>query len=244
MDARDPFAYSPALPLDPTFANFSLMAHGVPIKNSLSRQQFGGTIGFPLRKDRTFLFLAYEGLRSDAQDSVPLLTHSSIFAPTAGQVPILAALATEPGHPLVPCINPPGQPTVGLPSDLCAFALQSLLTIDPTQVSNPFVSPSHLASYQFIVRQFEKDGGLFPFPIRQHSATARLDHQSRFPALHICSSDRVGSGCTSFGRVLAWFFAAELGQHVARIVVPPIQLECCQRNAPPMELVPIQRGHE
>ena len=71
---------------------------------------------FPIRKDQTFLFLAYEGLRSDAQDSVPLLTHSSIFTPTAEQGPILAALATEPSHPVVPCINPPGQPTVSLPS--------------------------------------------------------------------------------------------------------------------------------
>src|SRR5246500_1460844 len=80
MDARDPFAFSPALSHDPTFANFNLTATGAPVKNSLSRQQFGATIGFPLRKDRTFLFLTYEGLRSDAQDSVPLLTHSSIFA--------------------------------------------------------------------------------------------------------------------------------------------------------------------
>jgi len=61
MDARDPFAFSPALGLDPTFSNFNLAAQGVPIKNSLSRQQFGGTLGFPIRKDRTFLFLAYEG---------------------------------------------------------------------------------------------------------------------------------------------------------------------------------------
>jgi hypothetical protein len=31
-------------------------------------------------------------------------------------------------------------------------------------------------NYQFIVSQFEKEGGLFPFPIRQHTGTARLDH--------------------------------------------------------------------
>lgn len=208
MDARDPFAFSPALALDPTFANFSLTAQGAPIKNSLSRQQFGGTLGFPLRKDRTFLFLAYEGLRSDAQDSVPLLTHSGIFAPTAGQVPILAALATEPGHPVVPCINPPGQPTVGLPSDVCAFALQSLLTIDPTQAGNPFVGPARLANYQFIVRQFEKDGGLFPFPIRQHSATARLDHRFnnsnqgflRYTFAHLTESDPDVQALVGFSR--------------------------------------------
>jgi hypothetical protein len=197
MDARDPFAFSPALALAPTFANFSLVAKGAPIKNSLSRQQFGGTVGFPIRKDQTFLFFAYEGLRSDAQDSVPLLTHSSIFAPTSDQGPILAGLAAESGHPVVPCINPPGQPTVNLPSDVCAFALQSLLTIDPAKTSNPFVSPARLSNYQFIVRQFEKDGGLFPFPIRQHAATGRLDHRFnnsnqallRYTFAHLTESD-------------------------------------------------------
>src|SRR5215471_11232659 len=197
LDARDPFAFTPALAFDPSFANFSLMATGAPVKNSLNRQQFGGTLGLPLRKDRTFLFVAYEGLRSDAQDSVPLLTHSSIFAPTGSQVPILTALATEPGHPIVPCINPPGQSTVNLPSDVCAFALQSLLTINPTQAANPFISPPRLANYQFIVRQFEKDGGLFPFPIRQRGATARLDHRFnnsnqgflRYTFAHLTESD-------------------------------------------------------
>src|SRR5205807_1894279 len=69
MDARDPFAFSPALAADPTFANFNLSSTGAPIKNSLNRQQFGGTLGFPVRKDRTFVFVAYEGLHSDAQDS-------------------------------------------------------------------------------------------------------------------------------------------------------------------------------
>src|SRR6201987_6498886 len=44
MDARDPFAFSQALtPTDP----FSFGAQGVPIKNSLSRQQFGGSLGGP-----------------------------------------------------------------------------------------------------------------------------------------------------------------------------------------------------
>jgi hypothetical protein len=175
MDARDPFAFSPAL--TPGEA-FSLTAKGAPIKNSLSRQQFGGTLGFPISKNKTFVFVAYEGLRSDAQDSVPLLTSSSIFAPTASQLPILGALATETGPPLVPCINPPGQPTVNLPPNICAFALQGLLTIDPT-TTNPFVAltPGQLPRYQSIVKAFETNGGLFPFPIRQHQGSGRLDHR-------------------------------------------------------------------
>src|ERR1019366_5504635 len=80
MDARDPFAFSSALAPDPTFANFNTTSTGAPIKNSLSRQQYGGSIGFPVQKDRTFLFASFEGLRQNSQNSVPLLTNSSIFA--------------------------------------------------------------------------------------------------------------------------------------------------------------------
>ena len=174
MDARDPFAFSPALlPGSP----FSLTAVGAPVKNSLNRQQFGGTVGFPIQKDKTCLFLAYEGLHSDAQDSVPLLTTSSIFAPTSSQLPILAGLAAEGATPVNCLSSPTGGPPTVLPAAICAFGLQSILTVDPTATMNPFVSPGQLASNQFVVNQFEKDGGLFPFPIREHQFSVKLDHR-------------------------------------------------------------------
>src|SRR6201998_415499 len=210
MDARSPFAFSPALqPGQP----FSLAAQGQPIKNSLSRQQFGGTIGFPIKKDRTFLFLAFEGLRSDAQDSVPLLTKSSIFAPTAVQAPILAGLAAEGAAP-VPCLGMP--PTIMiLPAAVCAFGLQSILTVDHTAAGNPFVPPAQLASRAFIVNQFEKDGGLFPFPTRQYEGSARLDHRFsdhdsaflRYSFAHLDESDPDLQALIGFSRgtsVLDW----------------------------------------
>jgi hypothetical protein len=212
MDARDPFAFSPAL--QP--GQFSLSASGAPVKNSLNRQQFGGTLSFPIIKDRTFLFAAYEGLRSDAQDSVPLLTNSSIFAPTAPQLPIIAALANDPGNPMVPCISnfPSGQPTF-LPAATCAFGLQSILTIDPRAAGNPFVSPGHLALNNAIVNQFEKDGGIFPFATRQHNASARLDHRFsntnqaflRYGFAHLSESDPDVQSLIGFSRgtsVLDW----------------------------------------
>src|SRR6266436_530749 len=102
MDARDPFAFTQAL--QPGGA-FSLTAQGSPIKNSLNRQQFGGNVGFPIKKDKTFLFVAYEGLRADAQKSVPLLTSSSIFAPTKIQQRIIANLAAQPATNQVPCLT-------------------------------------------------------------------------------------------------------------------------------------------
>jgi Carboxypeptidase regulatory-like domain len=217
MDARDPFAVSPALSLDPTFSNFSLNATGSPVKNSLNRQQFGGTFSLPIVKDRTFLFVGYEGLRSDAQDSVPLLTQSSIFAPTAAQSPIIAALANDPGNPMVPCISnftTGGSPTF-LPAATCAFGLQSILKVDPTASGNPFVSPYHLGLNQFIVNQFQKDGGLFPFPTRQHSVSTRLDHRFnnsnqaflRYSFAHLTETDPDVQALIAFSRgtsVLSW----------------------------------------
>jgi len=212
MDARDPFAFSPAL--QP--GQFSLNATGSPVKNSLSRQQFGGTLSFPIIQDRTFLFMGYEGLRSDAQDSVPLLTKSNIFAPAADQFPIIAALANDPGNPDVPCFSnfPAGPPTL-VPAATCAFGLQSILTVDPTAHGNPFVSPYQLALNQFIVNQFEKDGGLFPFPTRQHNISARLDHQFnnsnrgflRYSFAHLTEADPDVQALIAFSRgtsVLNW----------------------------------------
>lgn len=215
MDARDPFAFTPALANDPTFSNFSLTATGAPIKNNLNRQQFGGTIGFPIRKDKTFLFLAYEGLRSDAQDSVPLLTHSSIFGPTDQQLPILGGLAALGSAP-VPCFSSQtGGPPTFLPANICAFGLQSVLTVDPTALGNPFVSPGQLASDGFIVNRFERDGGLFPFPTRQHNFSARLDHRFsesnqaflRYSYAHLRESDPDVQALIGFSRgtsVLDW----------------------------------------
>ena len=210
MDARNPFAFSPALvPGQP----FSLTAQGQPVKNSLSRQQFGGTIGFPVKKDRSFLFFAFEGLRSNAQDSVPLLTTSSIFAPTAVQGPILAGLAAEGATP-VPCLGMPPSVMI-LPAAVCAFGLQSILTVDPTAVGNPFVTPAQLASRAFIVNQFEKDGGLFPFPTRQYEGSARFDHRFtdhdsaflRYSFAHLEESDPDLQALIGFSRgtsVLDW----------------------------------------
>jgi hypothetical protein len=215
MDARDPFAFSQALqPGSP----FSLTAQGTPIKNSLNRQQFGGNLGFPIKKDKTFLFLAYEGLRADAQKSVPLLTTSSIFAPTNTQQAILAGLASEGATP-VPCLttnpaNPLSNPLV-LPASTCAFALQSLLTVNPSPGPNPFIPGIKRALDPYIVNQFVTNGGLFPFPTRQHAFSARLDHRFgdsdqaflRYSFAHLTEKDPDVQALTAFSRgtsELAW----------------------------------------
>ncbi len=47
------------------------------IKPPSQRQQYGGTLSFPVRKDRTFFFGGFEGLNRDESSAVPVLTDLS-----------------------------------------------------------------------------------------------------------------------------------------------------------------------
>jgi Carboxypeptidase regulatory-like domain/TonB dependent receptor len=182
MDARDPFAFSSALATDPTFANFNTTSTGAPIKNSLSRQQYGGAIGGPIAKDRTFLFASFEGLRQNSENSVPLLTSSSIFAgpsatatanpfplsdPRFAQQAIISALAQSTSTASVPCL-----PGVNVPPAFCAGLLQAALAVTPGQGLTPFQKGMN----GFLVNQFETQGGIFPYNTRQYLVSGRLDH--------------------------------------------------------------------
>jgi Carboxypeptidase regulatory-like domain len=169
LDARDPFAFSQALAANQPFNPANADSLGQPIKNTLNRQQFGGSIGLALRPDKTFLFAAFEGLRQDAQNSVPLLTNTNIFRPDNGtttpnnQLAIINGLTAR-GGAQVPCLSL----TSTVPAALCAGILQSVLTISSTS-TNP-LNP-------FIVSDLENNGGVFPYTTRQYLASGRLDHK-------------------------------------------------------------------
>jgi hypothetical protein len=175
LDARDPFAFSPALTVG---SPFSLDAQGAPIKNALQRYQFGGSVGAPIQKDKTFIFAAFEGLRQDSQNSVPLLTNSSIFGPTFDQQQQLKTLAANPASS-VPCLSgpigaavsaglpPPLTGQTNLPPAVCAGVLSNVLTINPMGG----------ALDQFLINQFETQGGLFNYTSRDYLASVRLDHR-------------------------------------------------------------------
>jgi hypothetical protein len=182
MDARDPFAFSSALAPDSTFSNFNTTSTSAPIKNSLSRQQYGGAIGLPIVKDKTFLFASFEGLRQDSQNSVPLLTNSSIFAgpsataaanpfpqgdPRFEQQAIVSALAQSTSTASLPCLQ-----GVNVPAAFCAGLLQTALSVVPGQGLTPFQQGAN----GFLVDQLETQGGIFPYNTRQYLASGRLDH--------------------------------------------------------------------
>jgi Carboxypeptidase regulatory-like domain len=162
LDARDRFAFGSALNPGQVFNPAAPDTTAAPVKNALSRQQFGGSLGLPLVKNRTFLFLAYEGLRRDEQAAVPLLTTTAIFRPDTTQRPILAQLAARGTNP-VPCLT--GR--ASLPAAVCANVLQGLLTINP--------AASGLS--QYIVNQMELNGGLLPFSASSDLGSIRIDHR-------------------------------------------------------------------
>jgi len=177
LDAQNPFSFSQALAPGQTFNPANPDSVGTPIKDTLSRQQFGGTIGFPIKKDRTFLFLAFEGLRQNAQNAVPILTNTDVFRPTAAQGAVIGGLT---GGNVVPCLSgpvgaavaaqlglPAPNPTTNLPAAACGAILGGVLTVNPA--TNPVDT--------YLVNQFETNGGVFPFNSHEYLVSGRLDHR-------------------------------------------------------------------
>jgi Carboxypeptidase regulatory-like domain/TonB dependent receptor len=165
MDAANPFSISQALAPGDVFNPANADVRGKHVKDTLTRQQFGGSIGFPIKKSKTFLFSSFEGLLGDAQNSVPLVSNTSSLRPTGLQQPIISGLAALPGNPPVPCLT--GQPA--LPAATCAGILTNILTVSNGATSSPL--------NKFLVSQLENNGGLFPYTTRLFLASSRFDHQ-------------------------------------------------------------------
>ncbi|HYL63865.1 MAG TPA: TonB-dependent receptor [Candidatus Methylomirabilis sp.] len=166
LDAADPFARAQALQPGAIFNPLQPDITSGNVKNSLTRQQYGGTAGFPIKKDKSFLFVAFEGLRQDSENAVPLLTNTSIFRPTAAQNAIIANLAAQGNGTVVTCF--PGKM---LPAAICAGALQLGLTV--SQATG--LSAGQTALNTFLVNQLESNGGLFNYKTRQYLTSGRFD---------------------------------------------------------------------
>jgi hypothetical protein len=168
LDAANPFSVSQALAPGGVFNPLAPDVQGTHVKDSLTREQFGGSIGLPIKKEKTFLYSSFEGLMGDAQNAVPILTNTNIFRPVKPQVDIINAL-TALGAPSVPCVV--NQPAI--PASVCAQVLTSGLTV--SQATG--VLPGQTARNAYLIGQLESNGGLFPFNNRLYLASTRFDHQ-------------------------------------------------------------------
>jgi outer membrane receptor for ferrienterochelin and colicin len=71
----------------------ALAAHtsdGKPLKD-FRREQFGGTVGGPIQKDKAFFFLSFEGIRER-------LTRANLSEPIGTPCPVAAPVITNPAH--------------------------------------------------------------------------------------------------------------------------------------------------
>jgi len=82
LDARNPFAFG---------------ANNSKIDPPYNRVQAGFILGGPIKKDRTFFFLSYEGLRQRESRFVTFLENTNFFQPTASQRALIQGLTAIPG---------------------------------------------------------------------------------------------------------------------------------------------------
>ncbi len=130
---------------------FAKRLEGAP-EPRFERRQFGGSVGGPLRRDRAFFFVAYEGQLRDESQFVTFLDDRGIFQPTASQNELFGFLLAT------------GDP--GLESLAAAFIDPSfgLLRTLPT-------------TFPATLDLFEAESGAFPFRSELHSFSLRLDQQ-------------------------------------------------------------------
>jgi hypothetical protein len=116
-------------------------------KSDFDRQQFGGSIGGPLRRDKTFFFTAAERFNQGETTFVNLLNDPNIFRPTTSQTLLLDFLAAS-GNAQLAAV---------------AAGLRAALTTTST-------------NYPRTVRLFTDATGQFPFDSNQTTFSARVDH--------------------------------------------------------------------
>lgn len=179
MDAANPFSFNQALAPGAAFNPAAPDVTGSKTKDTLTRYQFGAALGVPIKKDSTFLFLGFEGLRQDAQNAVPLLTNTNIFRPQTlsinNQQAIISALAAKGATP-VACLwsgAPGASAPVVMPGAQCAGVLTSGLTVSGVTG----LTAGQVARNSFLLNQFENNGGLFPYTTGEYLGSARIDQK-------------------------------------------------------------------
>jgi len=132
LDARNPFAFGP---------------NGSPTDPPYSRWQAGFAFGGPIKRDRTFYFLSYEGLRQRESRFVTFMENTAAFQPSASQTALIDALTAS---------SSPSFVTLG-------NQLRGALTTSSTV-------------YPDTVKLLQANSGVFPYKSNNNAASLRLDH--------------------------------------------------------------------
>jgi hypothetical protein len=117
-----------------------------------SRYQFGGTLGGPIVKDKTFFFTSFERLDREESNFVTFLDDPSIFQPTGSQLDLFGFLGST-----------------GIPP----LQLMSAAFINP-QFGVLYTNEN---TFPDTVERFEAESGIFPFQADQTTFSFKLDHQ-------------------------------------------------------------------
>jgi hypothetical protein len=96
---------------------------------SFKHNEFGGDIGGPIKKDKIFFFVAYEGIRQHQG-----LTLGAIV-PSQNQIATVTSPAVLSLLKLVPAANTPGTDTTGIPANFNGFTGAALANVSLNQGS-------------------------------------------------------------------------------------------------------------
>ncbi|MGB8438419.1 MAG: TonB-dependent receptor [Candidatus Acidiferrales bacterium] len=96
---------------------------------SFKHNEFGGDIGGPIKKDKIFFFVAYEGIRQHQG-----LTLETIV-PSQNQIATVTSPAVQKLLALIPAANIPGTDTTGIPANYNGFTGAALANVSLNQGS-------------------------------------------------------------------------------------------------------------
>ena len=128
---------------------FQARNHFDPGKGAYTRAQSGASAGGPIKRNKTFLFSAYERLDRHESQIVPLLSDKSFLTSLPdSQQALVDALTTSGPAAIQPLVN---------------------------QLASSLVP----GNYPEVVSIFEENSGVFPFSEERQQFVARLDHTLR-----------------------------------------------------------------